>query len=117
MLSNLSKLLDKSFIVGFLLPTILFVVATCYALGTPTVPQSILNDSKVDAGSAALLIGGVWLLATLLMSFNLFSYKLLEGYYYPLKWYRRGERKTTARIMKLRDESERLRRLIVAELA
>src|SRR5690348_6534178 len=104
MLSNLSKLLDKSFIVGFLLPTILFVVAACYALGTPKIVESTFIDSKVETGSAALLVGGVWLLATLLMTFNLFSYKLLEGYYYPLKWYHRGERKTAARITQLRAE-------------
>jgi hypothetical protein len=85
---SLPKLFDKNFVIGFYLPTLLAVIASAWAF--PSVPlldkvRSLEASEKV-LGDLTYLAVIVWVLAIVLMSFNQFQYRFLEGYLPPVSW-------------------------------
>jgi len=97
MLSELPKLADKAFILGFFLPTLLFVLAgagICY--DQPWAKTLLAAASQKDGwDSLAFFVLAVWVLAVLLMMVNQIELQILEGYTWPLSkiaFLRKGER-------------------------
>src|ERR1700737_1547884 len=88
MLSGLSKLADRNFIIGFFLPALLAVFAAVNAF--PDVPW--LSRAAAQVVSAKSLtdltyfVLGVWTFALLLLVFNHSLYRLFEGYLAPISW-------------------------------
>jgi hypothetical protein len=87
MFGTLNKLADKSFVIGFYLPALVFAV--CLALTAPmdspiaSLAREVFISAKfTDITLAAL---GIWLFAVLLMAGNYWMYRALEGYWGPLK--------------------------------
>ena len=69
MLSSLPKLLDRNFVLGFLLPAILFSVAALLLLQNYAFASAWLESLLAkDIASAAYSAASVWLLAVLLLS-------------------------------------------------
>ena len=101
MVANLAKLADRSFIVGFLFPALVFYSCALLLIVEPVNPAlyKTLTESVTlgDVLYNALL---VWTLAIFLMLGNDPLYKLLEGYWPPLSWIKplkaREERKLDA---------------------
>jgi hypothetical protein len=87
--AGLAKLLDKSFVLGYALPSLIFLTVAVWVFGCP----SALCDAKSPAATnpfaqltyAALL---VYILAVLLMAINYGLYRLFEGYLPPASWFR-----------------------------
>lgn len=89
MLSNLPKLADRNFVIGFLMPTLLALFGAAWAF-PHFKPLSPLRDLAVTAKSLEDLVYvglGSWLLAVLLMTANHSLYRLLEGYLPPISWF------------------------------
>ncbi|MCW2306111.1 hypothetical protein [Rhodobium gokarnense] len=85
MLGSLPKLADKAFIIGFLLPSVLFAVALTTIFSD--VPE-VAAAAKAMAQEKALenfvyLAVAVWLFAVLLSLVNTILFKILEGYTLP----------------------------------
>ncbi len=86
MFSALSKLADKSFVVGYFLPALLCTV--CLLITAP--PDSFISSTSKDVFSAkkftdlTLLVLGIWSFAVLLVALNYWIYRCLEGYRGPL---------------------------------
>jgi hypothetical protein len=87
MLSSVTKLVDKSFVVGFLLPALLAVFAALRVFGCAAWIADLCTIDKVNPFAnltyVALL---VWVVAILLLSVNYVVYRILEGYMPPTKW-------------------------------
>jgi hypothetical protein len=86
MFTGLSKLADKSFVLGFFLPALIGTVAII-ALNKDWEPASTLFKNWMNQQSFAnltvvLLI--VWTLSVLLMAGSRWMYRVLEGYAWPL---------------------------------
>jgi hypothetical protein len=101
MFSSLPKLADKTFIIAFLVPTIAFLLALGAAfpgLISLRAPSEQGDGAKAlaDAAStlvdASLTVAGLWLCALGLMLVNRPLYRMLEGYFGPLKTAKRIER-------------------------
>ena len=87
MLSSISKLADRNFIVGFILPTLLGAIGI----------NLIINDFSISGAFFDSLLGGdtykgvavfalaVWVLSVVLGMLNYRLYRLLEGYLPPLE--------------------------------
>jgi hypothetical protein len=89
MLSSLPKIFDKNFVVGFLLPALLAIVAAAWAfpsLGIFDPIRSLSNSQTLfgDLTYSALL---AFVLAIFLMTANDTLYKILEGYFPPVSWF------------------------------
>src|SRR5208337_4091174 len=88
MISSLPKLADRAFIVGFLLPTLLFFLATICLLSDigffANILPAIGETEKWD--KIAYLIIGLWTFSVLLQIINNAQYQMLEGYTWPLKY-------------------------------
>jgi hypothetical protein len=86
MLSSLPKLADKAFILGFFLPTLLFVLAIAALFYDQPWANTVLNAvSQVNAwDKLAYFVLTVWVLSILLMMFNLIEFQILEGYRWPI---------------------------------
>lgn len=98
MLSELPKLADKAFILGFFLPTLLFVLAVAGVFHDQTWAQTLLTAASQKDGWDSLVFFAlaVWVLAVLLMMVNQIELQILEGYTWPLskmEFLRRRERK------------------------
>jgi len=85
-LSSLPKLADRAFVLGALLPSLLFCVSLLFFFRDQK-PVSLFIDALVDKdiGKAAYLLLAVWALAVLILMLNLPLYRFLEGYTFP-KW-------------------------------
>ncbi len=86
MISSLSTLADRYFVVGFLLPVILATVAFL-VLFQDIGPIGSVLDSATNAddfGKLTMLILGMWTAAVFLSIFNVALYQVLEGYTAPL---------------------------------
>ena len=86
MLSSLPKLADKAFIIGVLLPTILFFVI--FVSLFPDLPLlASLSTAPAEKESFEKLVYvalGAWFGAIVLMMINDVLYRLLEGYFWPV---------------------------------
>jgi hypothetical protein len=108
---GLSKLADKNFVIGFLLPVLIVSVAAAGLFrDTATIGfiyAAILKENSFTGLTVVVL--AIWSAATLLMVWNHAIYQALEGYIGPFKresW--REQRRT--QFMRERDELRRMRR-------
>jgi hypothetical protein len=109
MLSTLPKLADRTFILAFLVPSLLFVVALLLFFRDAAPANQWLADLLgKDLTTAAYTVALVWLLAVLLSAANTPIYRLLEGYIpsTPLhclqRWfYRRRQRQDRSELAEL----------------
>src|SRR6516165_4434741 len=86
MLSSLPKLADRDFILGQLLPTLLFAVAALLLFRDQMPVEAWINIlTGKDLGTTALLLLGVWVIAVTTLMLNLWIYRFLEGYTFP-RW-------------------------------
>ncbi|MEA2877964.1 MAG: hypothetical protein QOF14_3160 [Hyphomicrobiales bacterium] len=117
MLSSLPKLADKAFILGFFLPTLLFVICLIALFSdqewTKTVLQAAFEKDAWD--KLAYFVLAVWSLSVLLMMTNHLQFRLLEGYLKPISgigWFRKREaarfKEKNERFGELNDEWKRL---------
>jgi hypothetical protein len=86
MLSTLPKLADKTFIIGFFLPTLLFAVAGLGLFSDFSIVREFLDDASKSeiAGRLVFLLLGLWSLSILMMVANHHLYQVLEGYRWPV---------------------------------
>jgi hypothetical protein len=84
MLSSLPKLADRNFILGQLLPALLFAVAGLF-LFRDKIPTNTWTDimNAKDLGKTAYLLLAVWVLAVTALILNFWIYRFLEGYLCP----------------------------------
>lgn len=86
MLSTLPKLADKSFIVGFLLPVILFLVALLFLFSDVgwvlDILHAFLSRNKIEQFVYIALL--VWCLSVFMMMLNQLLYQIVEGYKWPI---------------------------------
>ncbi|USU18838.1 hypothetical protein [Paraburkholderia fungorum] len=88
MLSGLTKLLDKAFVLGFFLPSLLGILGFLYANRDVSAFCELLNRATADSkelGNLVSVLALVWVFAILLMVLNSPIYKVLEGYVWPLR--------------------------------
>lgn len=110
MLSNLPKLLDRNFVLGFFLPALLFGVTVLLLLWDYDFAHSMLDSLLAkDVTTAAYGAAAVWLVAVLLLLLNYWSYRLLEGYLPPLSWRRRARRRFWQSVQQRQAEAAGLR--------
>src|ERR1700756_2793347 len=86
MLSTLPKLADKTFILGFLLPVIIFMTALLFLFSDLPVVSHILTIIG-DAGKVEKIIYIallVWCLSIIMMILNNRLYQIAEGYRWPI---------------------------------
>jgi hypothetical protein len=86
MLSTLPKLADKTFIIGFFLPTLLFAVASLALFSDFSFVQQLLKaaSSREIAGRLVFLLLALWSLSILILITNHHQYQALEGYRWPV---------------------------------
>jgi hypothetical protein len=92
MFGSLSKLAEKSFILGFFLPALIGTIGFV-ALNGDVPPFSKLLSATLEDDKVAkltLLLFGVWTIAVVLMTGNHWLYRMLEGYTWPLAQPHRG---------------------------
>jgi len=92
MFSSLPKLVDKNFVLGFLLPVLLTAIALAVLYRETALLKDLYSALGSEDFSAALTVVGVtiWITAVLLMLCNNGLYRFLEGYIGPFKnqWWR-----------------------------
>lgn len=88
MISSVSSLFDKNFVIGFLLPALVATVAAAFAFPELDIlkPLTNLQLKDKDFGDLTYLVLGVSVFALLLMAGNYAIYRALEGYTPPLRW-------------------------------
>jgi len=115
MLSSLPKLADKTFVLGFAMPVLLFLAAALALFSDLPAVSALLRQVVEEGGFEKLihLLLMTWALAVLLLLTNHLQYQILEGYRWPLskmRWLQRKELqrfdRLVARLNKLRDEWE-----------
>jgi hypothetical protein len=106
MLSSLPKLADKAFILGFFLPTLLFVlVIAALFYDQPWTKQLFEAASQKDGWDKfAYFVLVVWVFSILLMMINLIELQILEGYRWPVSKISRFKR---AEVERFRPRHER----------
>jgi hypothetical protein len=88
MFSGLSKLLDKSFVLGFFLPALIATFG--FAVANRDIDffqhwlEAVVSGNK-EFGNLATFLGAVWAFAVSLMALNHATYRLLEGYTWPFR--------------------------------
>ena len=110
MLSTLPKLIDKAFLVGFVVPLILFVA--CMAVAFPDVPQiTAISDAMGEGLEKAAYVGAiVWFGAVLLMIVNSLLYQILEGYRWPTSHFATWRKKNEQQCARLTGQIDDLNR-------
>jgi hypothetical protein len=85
-LSTFSKIADRPFIVGFLLPTLIFVVAACLVFPFPWWLEDLVQglQSSNPFANLTYVVLAVWILATILSIANYQVFQILEGYVWPM---------------------------------
>ncbi|AXV78798.1 MULTISPECIES: hypothetical protein [Ralstonia solanacearum species complex] len=99
MFTGLSKLVDKSFVLGFFLPALVGTLAFLLLNHDIGPLKTLLGDvaqEKVFSNLTVMLLS-VWTFAVLLMAGNHSMYRVLEGYVWPLKQPRLRERQLERR--------------------
>jgi hypothetical protein len=97
MFGELPKILDRNFVLAFLLPAALFVIqflAFLSELGSSVSPFNSFDNFKADELTATTLFGlGAFLVALILLALNYEIYQFFEGYpvnsFSELKWLQR----------------------------
>src|SRR5665213_1811574 len=87
MLSSVSKLADKAFVMGFFLPALLGVYVALKLLHCPpwlTALCTVKAENPFENLTYVAL--AVWVVAVLLLSLNHLAYRAIEGYSPPLAW-------------------------------
>src|SRR5215469_1806994 len=87
MFSGIQKLFNRAFIVGFFLPSFLFVIAIEALFAQRPFLHTIIGEGKeTDTAlmGVTLALLSVWLISLTLLTANYFFYRLLEGYLRPL---------------------------------
>src|SRR5579863_1994780 len=86
MLSSLPKLADKAFIIGFFLPTLLFVLSVSALFYDQPWAATLAKMATQKEGwdQLAYFVLTVWVLSVFLMMFNLIELQILEGYRWPV---------------------------------
>lgn len=95
MLSSLSKLADRRFIIGFFLPGLLFCCAMLAMFSNdPGVRQIVAGLEAKDLGVAVFVVIAIWVVGVVLLAMNTPLFRMLEGYWWPLNrdWARQGYR-------------------------
>lgn len=96
MFSDVSKLFSREFIVGYFLPSVLFLIASAYLqelfqpLSTTNLTSLATQFENFWAFPAAIFLG--WILALILLAANSTLMRMLEGYYFRGKVFLRFER-------------------------
>ena len=86
MLSSLPKLADRSFVLGALLPSLLFGVSLLFLFRDQAPVSLIIGEfGDKDIGKTVYLLLAAWGVAVLILMLNLPLYRFLEGYTFP-KW-------------------------------
>jgi hypothetical protein len=87
MLSTLPKLADKTFIVGFFLPALLFAAAGLVMFSDfPFVREFFKAALGMEATwRFVFLLLGLWSLSVLMSLINHYQYQVLEGYRWPIR--------------------------------
>lgn len=94
MLSTLPKLADRRFILGFFLPSLLFVLALMWVLGGGNARDQLWAQLVAkEPLNAAYLILLTWVLAVLLLALNDLLYRIYSGQFPPLSWATRSRQK------------------------
>src|SRR5262245_50791207 len=84
MLSTLPKLADRTFILCWFLPTLLFAIAVLLEFrDQPLAVALIAGLTKKDLGDAVFLLVAVWIIAVMMLVLNYPLYRFLEGYTLP----------------------------------
>lgn len=84
MLSTLPKLADRTFVLGFFLPTLLFAIASLVLFShVGNIGNWLQGLTAKDLTSGAYLLLAVWVGALLLLILNHWWYRVLEGYTLP----------------------------------
>ncbi|RKP46003.1 hypothetical protein [Trinickia fusca] len=95
MFSGLSKLADKSFVLGFFLPALVGTVVFLWLNRDIEPFKTLLTEAAEDKtfSNLTVMLLSVWTLAVLLMAGNHWMYRVLEGYVWPLKqsWLRQRQ--------------------------
>lgn len=89
MLSSVSNLANKNFVIGFFLPSLLGVIAAMQIFPCPQGAGQICAATQRAPNSfpeLTFFAVSVWIIAVLLMTLNHFEYRLAEGYLPPLSW-------------------------------
>lgn len=87
MLSSLSTLIDRSFVIGFILPTIILTAVISLLFEDVAIVSKMTQAiTAVDSFHAVFLpILALWLFAIILEMLNTPIFRVLEGYHWPLK--------------------------------
>jgi hypothetical protein len=84
MLSTLPKLADRTFVLGFFLPTLLFTIAALLLFShVSDIGEWLKSLTAKDLTTGAYLLLAVWVGALLLLILNHWWYQVLEGYNLP----------------------------------
>jgi hypothetical protein len=109
--SSLSKLADKNFVIGFFIPSLLFFAALRGAYGCTPWLASICGTSTGDLFKDLTLFAiAVWVVGILLVAANYSLYRFLEGYHLPASWSTALRARSQARVQRLVDREEALKR-------
>ncbi|SIN80692.1 hypothetical protein [Paraburkholderia phenazinium] len=108
MYSGLAKLLDKPFVMGFFLPSLLGILGFLFANSDRRIFLTWLQNAfsgTAEFGGLAVIIGSAWVFSVLLMALNTQAYRLLEGYYWPwtTKWAKHGQNTSRASLRRAAD--------------
>ena len=88
MFSSLPKLADRAFVVGYLLPMLLFVFALVALFADQPLVQKLVSSEAQGWDKIVGLVVAVWTAAVFLQFINTSLIKFLEGYTYPVKGWR-----------------------------
>jgi hypothetical protein len=85
--AGLAKLLDKAFVLGYVLPAIVFLTTLIALFGCP---GALCDTAKHETNPFAELtyaVLAVYFIAVVLMALNYGLYRLFEGYLPPISWF------------------------------
>jgi len=110
MLSTLPNLANKAFIIGFFLPTLLFVLALAGLFHDQSWAQAwfAVATQKEGWDSLAYFVVAVWGASVLLMMTNDLQLKLLEGYLWPVSKMAFLQRRQEARFQEKKARADQL---------
>jgi hypothetical protein len=104
MISSVSKLVDKTFVLGFLLPALIAIIAALAILGCPASLHGVC-DIKATSSFVDLTYGAVvvYAVGVLLLTVNYRLYRILEGYDPPFSWCSALRARHVARLQRATD--------------